>query len=308
MPKIITFIAAPRTEPPVPDIATQADKASLAAVRMALEDIAKTSNGALVVIPVASLGQMRKRLTDDPPQPGDHIQIVGHAMAGMLALGSFFDGLPSDKSGAYLLDSNLFMHYVLGDTVPPTVTIGVVGCSVAADRAASDYADGPTLLFDLTRLFGCPVSGTVDPVGPDDFAPTGRYRFLDRMVTASGRAVSPALPPKAIPTDPNVEALPQIVEVLRMPLLGSYESIADKQQALAGFQQLGPLMVRRCPSVSTGLALPEIVVRLADETLATFLLGGRVIRGERGRDVTFFAPTNSAELQMSLRRAFKQVI
>lgn len=309
MPKVITFIAARRTTPPeLPNIATAADIASLEAVGAALRAI-QANNTDLVLHYVASLAQIQNHLKTTRPEPGDHVQIVGHAMAGMLALGSFWDGYTSDKGGSYLLDSNLFMHYILGGILLPTVTVALVGCGVAADRTASDYADGPTLLFDLTRLFECPVSGTVDSVGPNDFDASGRYKFPDRIVTASGRQVTATPPPKDIATDAaTTYTLPSFVEVLRMPLLGSYEERADKRKALALFQELGPLKLHRCLESAPGLALPELVVRLDDGGTATFLQGGRVIRVGHGRDAVLYSPTSSAELQTSLRRVVSQTI
>lgn len=119
------------------------------------------------------------------------VQIVGHGQIGILFLGDTWTNGEQDSYGR--LDSNGHTHNVLANKVDPDTLVWLLGCDVGVtdDVGNSGVADGPTLLFDLCRVWMCAVSAPVTMVMPlDDFA-DGIYKHTVRLVTAKGLSVRP---------------------------------------------------------------------------------------------------------------------
>jgi hypothetical protein len=140
----------------------------------------------------ASVESIRDQLRKLPARHQFHtIQLVGHGSPGILSLGStWIPKLEDWGSEALLLDGdpNIYCN-LLGKQIPSIKRVLVLGCSVGADSTESPRSglhDGPTLLFDLARLFGVPVSAPVDTISIQDFdAATGTFKAEARLTSVS---------------------------------------------------------------------------------------------------------------------------
>lgn len=286
----VTFIS---TKPPGAT-AYEPDPADIVSLELVFEALNKTAKvGVHDVVEVVSLRDIAKRLRAQPLSSGDHIQIVGHGSSGRLALGYFWNGNYADPTQTYALDSNLFYHDILEQGVDPGTTVYILGCSVGDDRLGPLDADGPTLLFDLARMWKCEVSAPVDPVGVADFDKvTGRYTSTGRLVTASskGRKVSERPPPTQHPSLGEKKVF-TVDTVSRMQLLGRFES-AQRLQAMTQRLQGFSIKAERIQDQQL-LALPELVVRLTNGETMTVLANASVLRVRTSsRDVRYYAPVD----------------
>jgi len=199
----------------------------------------------------------------------------------MLALGYFWTGVSSNQAGTYVLDSDLSSHSVLDGLIEPGATVSLVGCSIGEDRVGLAQCDGPTLIFDLARMWSCRVDAPVGPVGLDDFDETGRFRTTSpatgacRVVTARDRSVSSLPPPP--PVRGFTRTLARIIAVETMRILGPHATEAQQRIVTRGLMALGEIAVEQIPYRPI-LGLPEIVAKLEDGTVATFLSNASIIR------------------------------
>jgi hypothetical protein len=300
VPTLRTMIA---TQPDqTTSIADPADVAALATVRARLEAAASVPANDHELIEVSSLGDIAARLRARPVQPGEHLQLVGHGMPGMLALGYLWTGVYATTHDVYALDSNLFWHQMLDGLVDPNATVAIIGCAVGEDRVGPGQHDGPTLVFDLARLWSCAVSAPVGTVTPDDFDDTGRYARPSQLVIAHDRAVSPRPTPPPIVVEPETEQLAPIVDVHAMRMLGRHENEQRRGRARTGLSGTR-LAVHPYRGELAPLALPELVLELADHTVVTVLAGASLLRIQHDDDVHYGVPAVDSALAARIWQA-----
>jgi hypothetical protein len=108
------------------------------------------------------------------------VQIIGHSMSGMLALGAHW--LPEQE---FHLRAFRFPYYVL-DTTPSALgllskhagklaEVMLVGCNIGSSTSFGYAINGRTLTYTLTELLRCSVRGADDVVAPDEFDARGWY-------------------------------------------------------------------------------------------------------------------------------------
>ena len=171
----------------------------------------------------SSVAALRRQLREYRPEGRTpHIvQIVGHGIPGIVFLGASWKGVPygpDDYTRVHALDSNIWYYDMLRDAweignaqgtelpvYQPPKRVLLLGCAVG-DEGLVNSVDGPTLLFDLSHLWQCPVSGPTSEVYSTDFKVEGRNGVYpyddkayqakmntvagDRLVKGSGTAVS----------------------------------------------------------------------------------------------------------------------
>lgn len=260
------------------------------------------------VEPAPSLGEIRRILKDNPLNPKDHLQIIGHGTPGMLALGYFWTGTYSEKGDTFALDGELNAYGVLDGMVPSNASVSLIGCSIGEDRMGLAQCDGPTLIFDLSRLWSCPVSASVGWVGPDDFDSNGLFMDVSpetkalRIVTAKDRSVSYVPPP--MPLGGHSQRLAKIKVVDAVPILGPKATSAQIEQITHQLAALGEIAVFELP-YKHHLALPEVVARLADGRVARFYAHSSIIRvtDPATKQSQSYTPQSVLELQQAFRRA-----
>lgn len=132
----------------------------------------------------------------------ERVQIIGHGRVGMLLLGSYWNPKMTGAHG--FLDSNPYVYGLLDECVEKDTWVTLLGCEVGliSSEGSSEVADGPTLLFDLSRMWECTVSAPEDLVTPQEDFEGGFYRHAGRLMTASGLTVRQASP-DAPPTPPS---------------------------------------------------------------------------------------------------------
>lgn len=193
MAKLLTLVAGPNPRSAVcrPD---PADLHSLTAIWKALIATAEAGDDH-VVLRAYSLANICDLVARHPLDDDGELQIVGHGKPGMLALGMMWDQIYGTAADTFVLDENPTRHRVLKGIAKPTWTVSLIGCQVGDDHG-TDLADGPTLVFNLARMWKCTVRATVAMVGPSCIGPDGRYRWPERMIVAKDRSVSarPDLP------------------------------------------------------------------------------------------------------------------
>lgn len=257
----------------------------------------------------SSLGQIVAHLEKLRPGPNDHVQLIGHGTPGRLALGYFWTHDYSSDTDTYALDCDLSRHGVLDELVDPAASVAIIGCAVGEDRVGMVQGDGPTLIFDLARLWSCRVSASVGAVGVKDFDKHGQ--FLDvspetgalRVVTAFDRSVS-RVSPQPPPSGP-IKKLPKMTSIRGMKILGPHETPERRDKTARELMAMGEIAVREIPYRSL-LGLPEIVATLEDGTVATFLSNSSIIRvaaSGTAHGYVDYAPETVPDLQKAVRHA-----
>src|SRR5690606_6785879 len=134
-----------------------------------------------VVRRASTLRQAKKLLTDHKLDAADRLQLVGHGAPGKLWLSGSWTG--AETSGAqgqvYVLDSNPNFYGILSKDVPAGCRVSLIGCTVGAASVMSRIADGPTLLFDLARMWDCDVVASTGYVDAEDFDDHGVFVEVD---------------------------------------------------------------------------------------------------------------------------------
>ncbi len=160
-------------------------------IEKVFEEIDRQKTDDHILARAATLEELRDILVGTLLDPPALVQIIGHGSPGVLLLGEAWrprcDQLPS---GAKLyLNSNLSRYQVLDGCVARRTTVLLLGCAVGAP-AEKELSDGPTLLFDLVRMWRCEaVAAPVVLVVPKDFV-GGVYRSAGTLTTARGLCVT----------------------------------------------------------------------------------------------------------------------
>jgi hypothetical protein len=199
----------------------------------------------------------------------DVIQIVGHGLQGSLQLGDhWLENKNPPDSRAYTLDSNPNLYSVMFQRVkPPTSLVRILGCTVGdpTHSPTTTIVDGPTLLFDLTRMWGVPVDAPTDLISVDNFDDEGQFADPGHLVLAQDLEVT-------MPPDSGTHANPPAGETIvfetcvAVPCLRHlpvHPSSGDSP-ALARLTQLPYKQVRG----RAWLAAPEIVFQVKWNGLA----------------------------------------
>lgn len=213
---------------------------------------------------------VKKHLDTHQPVAGDQVQLIGHGASGKLWLGGHWTGNEIENGRAVLLDSNHNLYGLLLDCVPVGCRVLLLGCSIGD---SSRIADGPTLLFDLARMWRTEVCAPQGYVTAEDFGSDGTYQHEDRLVKASQLRIElasglhvPLLPPVPAPTP----TLVTIRKLLGAPMIGKY-GLPPQPQLQPQLQQMTALVGREVDG-SLLLAGAELQVEVS--------LDGQPVKGE----------------------------
>jgi len=227
MPKLLTFFAE-KPQGNFVDESDAVDRVALQAIRDAVQPTAGASH---VFEPVRSLVEISDYLTAYPVDPGDHVQIIGHGRSGALELAYMWTHKYADAVDTYVVDSDPFSYKMLTAIIHPQATISIVGCLVGLGGSGS--SDGPTLVYDLARLWLCAVSAPVGYIDPSDFV-DGRLGDNVPQVRATPTSISI---PNSTPSPPTVTdgiATLAITGLLRAPVLGDRDDGARRVAYVLG--------------------------------------------------------------------------
>lgn len=283
--KIVTFIAdSPDHAQPVTDDAIRA-------VRDILEKSTST------VIPVASIQELWDKLP--AANDADVIQIVGHAAPGRLLLGRTWTNVDEDANFVYVLDSDPFRHGVLFGRVPKTANVHLLGCALGE---AGDIADGPTLIFDLARMWSNEVSAPVSLVNPQDFDPaTGAYLHPKRFCVASKLTVTMPETPALVGTSADLRL--DNLAITGVPILGRRATSATVEKARRAFapqaNQFAALFDHEIHATQL-LAAPEIELG-SSLGRVQLIANGKILRLETESRIVYLVPASSDATGMVAR-------
>lgn len=183
-PTILTVIAEPALRTPASDL-----------VFVDGVDRALAGQRETTVARASSIAKLNREIQRAVAEHGPRVlQIVGHGAPGQLSLGEFWSGIYADPRGHYVLDSNPGMLNILAKWRGKLAEVILAGCFVGARASRSRAVGGPTLLFTLEELWGCPVHGATGDVQARQFQ-AGRYtgatcRWSDGAQLAANGPVS----------------------------------------------------------------------------------------------------------------------
>lgn len=306
MPKLINLVAQKPADA-VKVVATEVDILAIEAIRELLTDAVR-NNPDLVVRDVTSLRDVAIYLRDNPVQPGDRVQIVGHARSGRLELGSFWTGKDSSETDTFTLTSDVTRYDVLRGLIPPGAFVWLVGCSVGVDRIGTE-PDGPTLVFDLAREWSCEVRAPVDLVGTEDFDDKGNYAHPDRMIVAKDRTVT-AVTTATLPTTAEMITMPVIDRLTTMRFLGKDETIENLDTLCKAMTVMSSVPLRRTANVSSPLGLPEVVGAVSLRgvpTTMTVSSNATLFRFASDASGVYYTPESPTSFRTSLQSALSTV-
>lgn len=243
-----------------------------AAIQAVCDKLAPLHNGTTYIFEHAvRVVDVKKLLELHKPGPDDLVQLIGHGATGKLWLGGHWTGTETKNGRAVLLDSNYNFYGLLLDCVPPKCRVWLLGCTIGA---TSRIADGPTLLFDLARMWRCDVSAPTDYVTDADFGADGIFTDANRLVHASqvGIQTASAISFPSLPstTSPEPPPLVTIKKLLGLPMIGMY-GLSPQPQLQPQLQRISALVGREVEA-SRLLAGAELQVEVS--------LGAQDVKGE----------------------------
>lgn len=146
------------------------DDDDITAVRIKLDNISKKPSANHVFARASTLKGVRKELTRADLDAFDLIQIIGHGSPGEIWMNGDNQDKTTEDTLVFLLDSNPTFYRVLDHIkgLSKNCRILLVGCNVGAESHVSRAADGPTLLFDLARMWDRQVAAPTCSVGAQD--------------------------------------------------------------------------------------------------------------------------------------------
>ena len=160
---------------------------------------------------------VEKAIKEHPDDNYDIFQFVGHGAPGMLWLGGSWinrAGIPQGQK--LVLNSNPDWYQVLLGVVPQGCEVRLVGCSIGSeikldvDDNADRIADGPTLLFDLARMWNCEVSAPEHLIDAAQFDGDGMFDIKENPVIKSSEITA-----TQSRLQPEMCALDEVVDLRR---------------------------------------------------------------------------------------------
>jgi hypothetical protein len=309
MGRLISIVASRPASAPLPPAGTPPtdDEQAIIAVVQKLK-ATQNHNPDHTVARASSVPELAACLTNLQLAAEDVVQIIGHGSPGLLSLGRTWTHTYKGTEGTYCLDSDPYAYGLLDHTVPAGCTVSLIGCSVGEDRGDLPN-DGPTLIFDLARLWSATVGGAVGYVGPEDFDVDGK--FIDvpkgyapgttRLAVARDRAVSVGVAPEAAIVNTAPIQLPPIMAVVAMPALGRFEREAKitniGERALRVLSKLSVVPLAKPP----GFALPELVLAIEDGGRLEILANGTAMRATGTERNGYFRPTKPLAVRSVVR-------
>lgn len=183
MKRVVTIVARPPREcEDCPEDTT---------IERVFEKIEAEKQEPHVIERAATLREVGAILLRERPNAPELVQIIGHGSPGALLLGGSW---PIERvrrrDARYELNSNLDDYLVLQGCVAPETSVWLLGCAVGPVAEEGSVGDGPTLLFDLVRLWRCKaVAAPVTMVIRDDFK-QGVYWRKGTLSQAQGMRVT----------------------------------------------------------------------------------------------------------------------
>jgi hypothetical protein len=248
-----------------------------------------------------TLSGLRNHLVKHPLAAGDRLQIIGHGSAGKLLLGQAWGTPDFDGKVAYVLDSTPRFHGVLMGQVQPGVLVWLIGCCVGAELEVGSkrIADGPTLLFDLARMWNCEVAAPVDTVrAPEDFDEHGIFAHASQMSSSTQQRVQSAKAVEAsLPSIPGGSvARIEFTALYGLPVIQQFGFAPPLEPnplplPFNQLQQLGELSAREVDGARI-LAGAELLVSVSidgqPEVRGEFIVNLRVVRARTQTGVRYF--------------------
>lgn len=259
------------------------------------------------LVRAASVRQVREHLsenqawlTEDNSRPA-LIQMIGHGASGMLWLGAnWADRYASrDRLSVYILDSDPNNYGVLGFVkLKPNCKVWLLGCNSGADdkRTGYEMADGPTLLFDLMRMWGIDVSGAGTLVMPEDFdKTTGVYKYEARLSTAHASSNGVTMATEQMPLQTIGDAREIELSNWLVPTAYAHWSTKERFAMTTSIASLLRRVNAREVKPSALLAAPETKCRVVldgEEAPGDFIANLKLLRVQTSIGIRCFSLAN----------------
>lgn len=147
-------------------------------------------------------------LFEDANQPPIRLQIIGHQLAGGLALGAIW--IPDHelqqrafKFPYYVLDTNPSALGLLAKHAGRISELMLVACNIGSATAVGHAINGRTLTYTLAELLRCAVLGADDVVSAEELDRDGRYAPLPQRRGPKGWRWVDGAPPDWIDRTPR---------------------------------------------------------------------------------------------------------
>jgi hypothetical protein len=264
MERVITVLAAPPQNMEGKDVVIEAIKAKIDCANRSGR-IKHTVLSAWSIEYLAYLLEQDKQSGHPPPSM---IQIIGHGSSGMLSLGQHWTKRYKQRVGEsirhYVLDSDPRVYNALRNRVAPSTEVWLVGCSVGDDatRSVDSLALGPTLLFDLSQMWGCPVAAPASLVAAEDFNNDGLYSHPKRMMRVEGLTISSPTERPLAPTPSSASPELEFKRIVSAPILDFGQPASARRTAHLD-PQVGATLAtifRHKATVQPQLAMAELRV------------------------------------------------
>jgi len=175
-PEIVTLVAWPSAD--------SADKSDNTFIDGVLDTLASKHLTTHRIIKVSSVRDIDVALSDillSPKFKGKiRLQIVGHGLSGILALGALW--IPDSEIPIkaysfpyYVLDTNPASLGLLAKFAGKISQVMLVSCNIGSSTSLGHAINGRTLTYTLSELLQCLVLGADDVVAPNEFDARGRY-------------------------------------------------------------------------------------------------------------------------------------
>jgi hypothetical protein len=183
-PEIITLVAWPSGDIKGDikrDIKAKSDNVFIDAVLDTLASKGMTTHRIIKVSSVRDIDVALSNILLNPKFKGKiRLQIIGHGLAGVLALGALWipDEEIQEKAFAYpfyVLDTNPAALGLLAKFAGKIAMVTLVSCNIGSSSSFGYAINGRTLTYTLAELLQCVVLGADDVVAPNEFDARGRY-------------------------------------------------------------------------------------------------------------------------------------
>lgn len=234
-----------------------------------------------LIVRAASVRDIDVRLGEvtRPPFRGQvRLQLVGHSLSGILALGACWlpDAMPAGYP-FYALDTNPAAMGLLAKYIGKIAEVMLVGCNIGSASSFGYAINGRTLTYTLAELLHCKVRGADDVVSADEFDARGWYTPGPHRRRPKGWRWVDGMPPSWIdPGLDNVRRRPRTIITIEVHALTGTRLPVPAFSHPISFSP--PLQLACLPLEGTPpTALAEVTME-TDQGPTQLLCGGRYLQ------------------------------
>jgi len=234
-----------------------------------------------------------------PEDRPELVQIIGHGVAGLLELGAIWTHVLRDQGGYYVFDGNPHAISGMSARLPSSSEIHVIGCEVGSKEVGPGVADGPSLVYLLSRMTGCKVVAPTDIVSARSLDPgTGCLREGVPVIYSTGADVQARPGTKfMIPVSSGEQEVTLKSEGARLDTYRAGAWLRGRELSREAVAKLRGLLrelkVREVKLEATPLAAIQVSYEASfgnGPAIVDVMLDGRLVRTSDASGVNFWSP------------------